>query len=182
MSKATGKRNRFDWTALDGYDDVDIIGVCLTQQQIMILKAALIPAYWSARWMGFPGSVEARDALDAMIAKIDAQLDGNDCEVFSMEFRDNPYDPCEVQYSNDVGETWTTMFRKDVCAIPTLIDIQNIYEGAENNTTNQTTYAGDITNIAPDWEYTGEPTHDKWVDVALCYAIAKYVDLSLIHI
>ena len=171
MSKRTGKRTMWDWTALAGYDDTDIIGICLTQRQVMILKAGLIPAYWATRWLNFPGSVAARDSLDAMIAAIDNQLDGNDCPVCNMEFRDNPADPCEVQYSNDAGETWITMFRKDVCPIANftmVTDIQNAKTEIENN---YTTWDNDIINIAPAWEY-----EDEQSDVALCWLLDFYIE------
>ncbi|GAG56316.1 unnamed protein product [marine sediment metagenome] len=108
-----------------------------------------------------------------MIAKIDSQLDGNDCPKCNMEFRDNPADPCEVQYSND-GETWQTMFRKDTCpvnAAPTEQDITNIYNDIDSINTNNTTWNGDITNIAPKWAYVDENS-----DNALCWAIDFYVD------
>jgi len=175
MSRRTGKRNLFDWNTLSQYDDVDVYGVCLTQRQAMILKAALIPAYWSRRWLGFPGDAESRDTLESMIAKIDNQLDGNDCPVCNMEFRDNPLDPCEVQYSNDGGETWETMFRKDVCVPQQNLSISNlteVYEASDTITTNNTTWNNDITNVAPQWDYDPGTT-----EKALCFVVVRWVDL-----
>lgn len=168
-------QNLWDWESLEQYDNEEIIGVCLTQRQIMILKGALVPAYWQTRWMGFPGGESATNYLDAMISMIDSQLDGNDCPVCNMEFRDNPQDLCEVQYSNDGGDTWVTMFRKDVCApvgAVTPLDITNIYNDIENITTNNTTWDNDIINVAPQWEYVDEDS-----DKALCWAISFFVDM-----
>lgn len=170
MRHAHVYKNMFDWDSLSQYDNIEIYGVCLTQREAMILKAALIPAYWVTRWMNFPGGDTAIDSLDSMIAKIDNQLDGNDCPVCNMEFRDNPLDPCEVQYSND-GETWKTMFRKDNCAALSMEDVADITNTKTDIVNNYTTYAGDIVNVAPDWEYNEEDT-----DLALCWAIDFYVD------
>lgn len=172
MPARTGKIIQFDWSTLSQYDDSETFSVCLTQRQAMILKSALIPAYWSRRWLGFPGGTYAIDNLDAMISLIDNQLDGNECETEIMEYRDNPLDPCEVQYSRDQGVTWSTMFRKDNCFAPaTADDITNIYTDIDNVETNYTTYAGDITNNAPKWGWV-----DSDSDKALCWAIDFYVD------
>lgn len=160
-----------DWTALQDYDHVDEIGVCLTQRQVAILKAVLVPMYWSTRWENLTAT---SDELDAFVSQIDSQLDGNDCEVGNMEFRDNPLDICEVQYSNDGGDTWTTMFRKDVCvpkSSTTTTDIDNVYTDITNIENNHTTWNNNITNIAPQWAYVDEDS-----DKALCYVIDKYVD------
>ena len=159
-----------DWVDLQTYDHTEIIGVCLTQRQIAILKALLITAYWSTRWAQLGVT---SDQLEEFVGAIDNQLDGNDCGVCNMEFRDNPSDDCEVQYSNDAGLTWTTMFRKDICAPQKIITSETITQTTTNiNTviTNNATYAGDILNVAPEWEYV-----DQWSDNALCYVINKYV-------
>ncbi|GAJ24353.1 unnamed protein product, partial [marine sediment metagenome] len=94
----------------------------------------------------------------------------NNCPDCQMEFRDNPLDPCEVQYSND-GETWQTMFRKDVCTPMGMSDVINITESKTEIENNYTTYAGDILNVAPDWEYVEGET-----DLALCWTIDFFVD------
>ncbi len=175
MARRTGKRILWDWDTLADYDGTDLIGICLTQRQVMILKSALIPAYWSKRWAGFPDTDVALDQLDAMISQIDNQLDGNDCPVCNMDFRDNPDDLCEVQYSIDGGVTWITMFRKDVCApavAPSNMTISNYYDDRDNITTNYTTWNNDIINVAPDWAY-----EDEYSDRALCWAIDFYVDM-----
>jgi len=160
-----------DWTALDDYDHDEVIGICLTQRQVAVLKACLIPAYWSTRWDNLTATA---DELDEFVAIIDNQLSGNDCGMSAMEFRDNPLDMCEVQYSNDGGQTWTTMFRKDVCvATPatTTTDISNIYNDIDTVNTNNTTWNNDITNVAPQWAYV-----DEFSDRALCWLIDRYVD------
>jgi hypothetical protein len=175
MPARTGKRILFDWDTLGQYDNTVSYGVCLTQRQCMILKAALIPAYWSRRWMGFPGTEGSIDYLDAMISQIENQLDGNDCPECNMEFRDNPDDPCEVQYSNDGGLSWTTMFRKDVCApaqVASPGDITNIYDNQTIITNNHTLWDNDIINVAPQWEYV-----DLNSDNALCKVIDMYIEM-----
>ncbi|MCK5603069.1 hypothetical protein KAR91_14390, partial [Candidatus Pacearchaeota archaeon] len=65
-----------DWTALGGYDNLEIIPVCLTQRQVAVLKSLLIPAYWSTRWDNLTASA---DELDEFVTNIDNQLSGNDC-------------------------------------------------------------------------------------------------------
>lgn len=160
-----------DYASLASYDDTETISICLTQRQVAILKGLLITAYWRTRWTNISIS---DDELQSDIALLDSQLDGNDCEVETMEFRDNPDDPCEVQYSNDGGETWTTMFRKDVCppdVALTAVDIENTYIDIDNVTTNNTNYAGDIINVAPEWAY-----EDAGSDNALCYVVNAYVN------
>lgn len=171
MPRRTGKRNLFDWATLGQYDNADIIGVCLTQREVMILKSALIPAYWSRRWMGLPDTLLAADELAAMISKIDSQLDGNDCPECNMQFRDNPLDGCEVQYSNDSGVTWITMFRKDNCISVGPSNITTITTAITNIISNNTLWDNDIVNVAPQWEYV-----DQWSDRAICWAIDAFVD------
>ena len=76
MSPKRWKSLQMDWTDLQSHDDTTIVHVCLTQQQIAILKASLIPAYWSTRWTNL---TITKDELDAFVAKLDGQLDGNEC-------------------------------------------------------------------------------------------------------
>lgn len=159
----------FNWTDLQSYDHVEQIGVCLTQRQVAVLKALLTTAYWSTRWVGLTATA---DELDEFVSQIDYKLDGNDCEAETMLFRDNPNDTCEVQYSTDGGAIWNTMFRKDNCpqGVSETI-ITNWYITQTEVNTNYTTYAGDIINVAPDWDYV-DPDQDN----ALCWTIQNYVD------
>ncbi len=159
----------FDWTDLQSYDHTIELGVCLTQRQVAILKALLTTAYWSTRWIGLTATP---DELDEFVSQIDYKLDGNDCEAQSMDFRDNPEDTCEVQYSTDGGVIWNTMFRKDNCPPPaseTLVTNWYVNQTSVNN--HYITYAGDIVNVAPDWNYV-DPDQDN----ALCWAIQMWVD------
>ncbi len=159
----------FDWTALQDYNNVDQIEVCLTQRQVAVLKALLTTAYWSTRWTALTAT---SDELEAFVSQIDYKLDGNECGVTTMIFRDNPSDPCEVQYSNDGGANWSTMFRKDNCPGGTSETvITNWYVNQTSVENHYTTYAGDIINVAPQWEYT-DPDQDN----ALCWTIQNYVD------
>lgn len=159
----------FNWTDLQDYDHVEQIGVCLTQRQVAILKALLTTAYWATRWTGLTAT---KDQLEEFITEIDYKLDGNDCEAQTMMFRDNPEDTCEVQYSTDGGTTWYTMFRKDNCSPrPSETVINNWYTYQTNVNNDYTTYAGDIINVAPDWNYT-DPDQDN----AICWTIQNWVD------
>ena len=161
-----------DWADLQLYDDTETIGICLNQRQVAILKALLIPAYWETRWTQLTAT---KDELEKYIAELENQLDGNDCEVFGMlDFRDNPLDQCEVQYSSDAGITWTTMFRKDVCAPDSpgsTTTITNLYVDIDTNNTNVINYGDDIINVAPGWEYV-----NPFSDNALCWVLRKYVN------
>jgi hypothetical protein len=158
-----------DWTALLDYDHSDIIGICLTQREVAILKALLTTAYWSTRWTNLTATP---DELDDFVANMDYKLDGNDCEVTALEFRDNPLDTCEVQYSTDGGTTWATMFRKDNCRQDATADTLNqYYDDRDEVTTNNTTWNNDILNVAPDWVYVDDDSR-----AALCWAIDFYVD------
>ena len=163
-----GKLITLSYEKLSLLDQTEVVVICLNQKQVGILKSLLKPAYWSTRWTGL---VVTQDVLEAEIAALEHALDGGNCEGLAMEFRDNPLDMCEVQYSNDEGETWTTMFRKDVCVTPgitTFTDIENHKTEIDND---WTTYGGDITNVASCWAYAGEST-----DAALCMAIRVFVD------
>ena len=158
-----------DYAAMSGYDDDDTILICLTQRQVAVLKALLMTAYWSTRWANLSISAEA---LNLEVSNIDSQLDGNDCECSMISFRDNPLDPCEVQYSHDDGETWVTMFRKDNCSQgSSTSDITNVNNTKIIITENNETWDNDIVNIAPDWAYESPDT-----DNALCWAIDFYID------
>lgn len=171
-NKRDWKAIAIDWTALDDYDNDEILAICLTQRQVAVLKACLMPAYWQTRWENLTATA---DELDEFVAEIDNQLSGNDCGECDMEFRDNPNDVCEVQYSTDGGDTWTTMFRKDVCPatpVTTTIDITNMYTNINTVTTNNTTWNNNIINVAPDWAYV-----DSDSDKALCWVIDAYVDM-----
>ncbi|MCK5613840.1 hypothetical protein KAR91_68885 [Candidatus Pacearchaeota archaeon] len=169
MKKRRWKGATIDYTDLAGFDNDDTVAVCLTQREVAILKALLIPAYWATRWTGLTVDL---DTLEAEISHIDSQLDGNDCEVGMLDFRDNPDDICEVQYSKDGGETWLTMFRKDVCRAPSNAgDVTNTNISRTEIENNNDTWNGDIINVAPQWEYVDENS-----DNALCWAITQYVD------
>lgn len=159
----------FDWTDLQEYDHVEPVPVCLTQRQVAVLKALLTTAYWSTRWTRLTATP---DELDDFVSQIDYLLDGNDCEGEMLIFRDNPNDPCEVQYSNNGGASWNTMFRKDNCPPGTSETVvTNWYVNQTSVENHYITYAGDIINVAPDWEYT-DPDQDN----ALCWSIQMWVD------
>lgn len=166
------KGTQLNYARLALFDTETEVACCLTQQQAAILKAMLVPARWVTRWLNLELT---QDALEALIDDIEYRLDGGDCELGMIDFRENPNDVCEVQYSKDGGVTWLTMFRKDTCQQPPSMTINNydtLNQWIDTNTTNVTNYAGDITNVAPQWEYTA-----GYDDRALCYIIDKFVNL-----
>jgi hypothetical protein len=121
-------------------------------------------------WTAWEGE---RDERNLGVQQVLKMLAGQCGGSSTMEFRDNPLDGCEVQYSNDNGLTWTTMFRKDSCISPAQPgDITNIYNDIDTINTNNTNYAGDILNVAPQWDYDPLVT-----DVALCYIVDIFVDM-----
>ncbi len=160
----------FNWAELQSYDHAEQLGICLTQRQVAVLKALLTTAYWTTRWTYLTATP---DELAEFVAQIDNKLDGNDCEVENMLFRDNPEDGCEAQYSTDGGVIWSTQFRKDICdKSVNETTIQNYYDNRTLTNNTFITYAGDITNVAPDWNYT-DPDQDN----AICWAVRTYVDI-----
>lgn len=171
MTKSHWKAISIDYDKVNAFDQSIIIPVCLNQKQIAILKALLTTAYWTTRWTSL--SITP-DELDAEISQIEYKLDGNECYggAEDMDYRDNPLDPCEVQYSKDGGETWLTMFRKDNCMSGSLGDVTIINNAITEIENNYTTYDGDITNIAPKWGWV-----DEYSDHALCWALSQWVDL-----
>jgi hypothetical protein len=82
MTRRKWKAITIDYTALQSYDNTLQIGVCLTQRQIAILKALLIPAYWPTRWTNL---IISDDELNEQIAEIDYLLDLGDCVVFDCD-------------------------------------------------------------------------------------------------
>jgi hypothetical protein len=160
-----------DWDEVSTFDDTEQQSVCLTQMEAAILKALLIPAYWATRWDNLSVSL---DALQEKIAHIDGQLDGG-CAMFRLQ--QNPDSPCLLEQSFDGGNTWSLAFDYSLCQTSDSVSIQNIWNTSFIwNETNETTYAGDIINIYPVWEYTGGDD-DADNDAALCAAITAWVDM-----
>lgn len=169
MTEKKRKAVILDYTALATYDNITPISICLTQREVAILKALLVTAYWSRRWTNLEVS---QDVLESQISDLDGKLDLV-CWVAEMiAFRDNPVDPCEVQYSVDGGENWLTMFRKDVCVQSSLSSLTEINNAKTEIVNNNITYDGDIINIAPSWEFDEEAT-----DKALCWVVGIFIDL-----
>ncbi len=144
----------FDYAALLDYDDTTVINVCLTQRKVAVLKALLITAYWRTRWENL---TVPYDNLESWVSQIDFLLDGNDCSGGGdvTIFRENPIDQCDVQYSNDDGLNWFTMFRKDNCQpnniLPSSYD--DLQTSSTTIITNQTNYAGNIQNVTNNYTW-----------------------------
>jgi len=131
-----------DYTALQDYDDVDAINLCLTQRQVAILKAALVPQYWTTRWTNLTVS---SDELNEEMSALDAALD-EVCTLADpqLEVRTNPADTCSLQQSPDGGIQWFEFADVENCIVvsPTIINITN---NVTNNTTNITNNTNNVT-------------------------------------
>lgn len=165
-----------DYTALMAYDNVDAINLCLTQREVAILKALLMPAYWSTRWTNLTIS---DDELNEMVALIDAKLDTL-CEFPVTAITDIRQALCILEYFAD--ETWTPFADLSICATDTGTDY---YTQIEININVARTYLAIY--VAPDY-FTiniyapiiiwnggtgGIPTADR--ETALCMATQAYV-------
>ena len=153
---------------------------CVTIPDAPEYTRAFFGAIWSlAKWWNWEksynvGDTRAKDAAqvwrDILVTGVNEGCGG---ESEMTIFREKPDDPCEVQYSNDNGQTWIKMFRKDNC--PGLSGGYSLEQAETNITTivnNDITYAGDIINIAPKWDYDPATT-----DIAMCWAVRKFVDI-----
>lgn len=165
-----------DYTALMAYDNVDAINLCLTQREVAILKALLMPAYWSTRWTNLTIS---DDALNEMVSLIDAKLDTL-CEYPVTAITDIRQMLCILEYFAD--ETWTPFADLSICTTDTGTDY---YTQIEININVARTYISIY--VAPDY-FTiniyapitiwnggvgGIPTPDR--ETALCMATQAYV-------
>ena len=167
-----------DHAALSSFDDLVPITVCLTQRQVAILKALMITAYWTTRWTNLvitPGELEQSMAL------IDYKLDGNDCSGGGgdmTDFRDDPNNPCSVQYSTDGGLTWLHMFDKSTCnqyaPVPMTVNIAQESVVVIND--NDTIYNGNIINIAPTFTWSPEiPGDGTLTNRLICFTVRQWV-------
>lgn len=154
MIKKEWKAITINYTDLESFDDTLLRGVCLTQRQIAILKALLIPAYWSTRWDELTVS---KDVLEGQIAAIDAALDLGCSVVFD----------CDEVEDCVEGSTQFTINNTVIVALflqsnQVEIDIRiNLYDGTP----------GSINPAAPTGTWDATPDRD----VALCMAAGSFV-------
>jgi hypothetical protein len=97
-----------------------------------------------------------------------------------MLLRQNLINPCLLEFSNDAGATWALAFDYSICSrrqphVTVTVGDYNDYRAT--NTTNMTTYNGDIVNVAPEWDYGDED--DIWRDMAMCWAAERWVELCV---
>ncbi len=165
-----------DYTALQSYDNVEDINLCLTQREVAILKALLMPAYWTTRWENLTISA---DQLNEMVAGIDAKLD-TECLPPMPFITDIRQVGCTLEYELD--SVWTPFADLSVCGIDTGT---NYYTNVEINIAVARLYLemwiiGDVTSInifAPTIIWNGGgggvPTIDR--ETALCMAAQAYI-------
>jgi len=169
------KKNRFnvhriDHTLLSMQDDETLVHICLTPLEAAICKVAIQVFYWPTRWVNLSWN---KDTLEAKMATIDYRLNGG---CFPMIWRQSPVNPCWLEVSYDDGVTWTLAFDFSLCSGNSITTLNTYNEWNEFNEEQNTTYAGDIINNYPAWEY-GDPAHEN-VDreVALCFASMMWVE------
>lgn len=165
-----------DYTALQSYDNVTEINLCLTQREVAILKALLMPAYWTTRWENL--TITA-DQLNEMVAGIDAKLD-TECLPPMPFITDIRQVGCVLEYELD--SVWTPFADLSACLTDTGTDY---YTQIEINISVARLYlqmwvVGDVTSInifAPTIIWNGGgggvPTTDR--ETALCMAAQAYV-------
>ena len=143
-----------DWAETLQADDTDVYTYCFTQQQSMILKAALLPLYWVTRWTNFTGTA---DELEEKIAAIDAILDKDDCMACDCQDICDCLNQCDIiVQGSDID-----------------INIQLQFIAIQQNYWTQI-FMGSPTDINPDAP-TGTWNADAQRDLALCMAAQRYV-------
>lgn len=165
-----------DYTALQSYDNIDDINICLTQREVAILKALLIPAYWTTRWENL--TIDA-DELNEIVALIDAKLDSG-CVPPVTGITDIRQVDCILEYELD--SVWVPFANLSDCASDGGTDyITQVELNINIALTYQSIYiAGDQRSInifAPLIIFNGDdagiPTADR--ETALCMAAQAYV-------
>jgi len=106
-----------NYTALQEYDDEETVQLCLTQREVAILKASLVPAYWSTRWDDLTIS---DDDLNEMVALIDAKLD-IDCGFPMLAVTDIRQVGCILEM--EIDEVWTPFADLSLCVTDTGTDL-----------------------------------------------------------
>ena len=143
-----------DWTALQAVDNETTYTYCLTQRQSMILKAALVPMYWTTRWLNFTGTDQD---LEEEMAEIDAILDRDDCVACNCSDICDCLDQCDIIIQ---GSDLDINIQLQFIAIQQNYWI-DIYDGTPQS-------------INPDAP-SGTWNADAQRDLALCMAAQRYV-------
>lgn len=123
---------------------------------------------WDA-WKGTEQEIEdARGQILLLQSRIQA----------CMILRQNPDNPCQLQQSNDFGQTWTLAFDYSLCVPPSQSIIVNdiLIENLQDLINAYSDALDDIEALFPDLEYDGTG-QDVTRDLALCFALQKFVEL-----
>lgn len=152
MTKRDWKAITIDYAAMAGYDDSTPIALCLTQRQVAILKACLIPQYWETRWDNL--TLDAQE-LNELISEIDYALIVECGDVDCNDVMD-----C---VDADGAYIALTGYQLDY-----LVSVSKARDEALD-----TAYDGTAQSIGADIP-TGTP--DTTEQNALCYAIEHFVD------
>lgn len=152
MTKRDWKAITIDYAAMAGYDNVTPIALCLTQQQVAILKACLIPQYWATRWDNL--TLDAQ-ALNEFVSEIDYALD--------VECGDMDCDDVMDCVDDDPAYVAMTGYALDVL----------VSNSKARDATLADDYDGTAQSIGADIP-VGVPDTDE--QNALCYALEKFVN------
>jgi len=151
MVKRDWKAITINYADMAGYDDVIENSVCLTQRQIAIIKASLVPQYWTTRWDNLSIS---RQALLEMMSEIDYRLN-LDCNMTDCITIMNCVDN-DADYIASSQYQFAQLY-KDSLAFEAALDAA--YDGSPQS----------VAPLTP----VGVPTTTE--NNALCFAIAEYV-------
>jgi len=122
---------------------------------------------------------ERQNAAREAVNLIGSILDGNmSCEEDNLQLRQNTLNPCLLEYSSDGGITWLPAFDYSLCSRNSkyvTVTMQDIENYSDYSQTTFNTYNGEITNVAPGWQY-GD-ADDLYRDMALCWASGKWAEI-----
>jgi len=177
MAKKDWKAIQYDWDALDDFEDTIDIHVCLTQRQVAILKASLIPAYWTTRWENLGISAgELHEDMSAIDAALDEVCGGG------VAFEDvRQKDDCTLE--KKISGVWSDFADISLCVVSE-DGGSDYYNQLNINLIQQnlflTMYDGTPTSInvdAPDVTFTSDQSGDDSADMqtALCMAAQAFV-------
>lgn len=154
MPKRDWKAITIDYSAMAGYDGTALISLCLTQRQVAILAAALVPFYWSTRWTNLTIS---DDALQTMVAELEGILQ-EACSVVldCQDVLDCIGASTQFEINNTV--IIVLMLQNNQISIDFRIDI---YDGTP----------GSINPLAPTTTWNADTVRDT----ALCMAAQQFV-------
>lgn len=159
------------------HDEAPYICLRLNEEWIPLILGALHVLVWEDLYSGSEAEKQhaAREAGNLLASVAQGNMD---CAGDEMILRQNTINPCLLEYSVDGGSTWQPAFDYSLCSRNSkYVTVTNQDIETWNNYSDATmiTYNGDITNVAPAWQY-GDPD-DVWRDMAMCWAAQKWVDI-----